>query len=513
MSNSSAIDPAISKKLAEDILLAGKKARSEEDLRINVEMILKPILERLGIASEARYEQQVTLLQGATGRTDALYGFGIIEYKRPGRLATTQGRGEAVEKLSSYLVGRARELSPSKPIDAVKKMIGIALDGQQVMFLRYASSENRAKYFQPVSLETQLEFFMHPVHRRDGFQIVGPTKINEASADWLLYTLRFFQRRALEAKALAEVFGPDSDVASAAVNVLYRKLINSTSQRIEAFFRQWDMIFGVIYGRELEKGDAVARELAKLYGVSDAPNLKKLLFAIHTYYVLLMKFLAAELISLQEGSWFKSFTAEIEAADDSTVRTQIEHLENGGLFKQFNIVNFLEGDFFRWYLDGWDATVSKSIRHIAMALQQFEPATSTIDPDTTRDLLKKLYQYLLPRRVRHDLGEAYTPDWLAERLVRQIGYDGDPSKRVLDPACGSGTFLSLCIRKAFGYAERRLIRPDELVEKLLTNIAGFDLNPLAVIAARTNFLLALGTIIRHAKRIEIPVYLCDSILR
>jgi hypothetical protein len=57
-----------------------------------------------------------------------------------------------------------------------------------------------------------------------------------------------------------------------------------------------------------------------------------------------------------------------------------------------------------------------------------------------------------------------------------------------------------------------LVRPDELVSKLLTNIAGFDLNPLAVIAARTNFLLSLGTLIRHAPKVEIPVYFCDSII-
>jgi hypothetical protein len=55
-------------------------------------------------------------------------------------------------------------------------------------------------------------------------------------------------------------------------------------------------------------------------------------------------------------------------------------------------------------------------------------------------LLKKLYQYLLPRRVRHDLGEYYTPDWLADRLIRQIGYDGNPDKRILDPSCGSERF-------------------------------------------------------------------------
>jgi hypothetical protein len=511
MTASGKIAPAVSKKLASDILAIGKRAISEEDVRLNVEHALKPVLTQLGISTEARYEQRLTLLQG-TGRADAVYGFGVIEYERPGKLSKPAGIKEVVEQLSSYLASKARELAPTKPIEAAKRMIGIGIDGQKVMYLRYAASENRARFFQPVSLETQLEFFRHKGLKRGGFQIVGPMPIDEASVDWLLYSLRFFQRRALEPHGLAEVFGPEAEVASNAIGALYHKLLATDNDRVDMFFKQWDMIFGVIYGQELERGDAAAKELAKLYNITDKPDLKRLLFAVHTYYVLLMKLLAAELISLQEGSWFQSFTADIEAASDDDLKNKIAFLEDGGLFKQFNIVNFLEGDFFRWYLDAWDTTIAQNVRHVAISLQQFEPATATIDPDGTRDLLKKLYQYLLPRRVRHDLGEYYTPDWLAERLIRQIGYDGNPDKRVLDPSCGSGTFLSLCIRKAFEYADKHLVRPEELAGKLLTNIVGFDLNPLAVIAARTNFLLSLGTLIKKVPRIEIPVYFCDSII-
>ena len=251
-------------------------------------------------------------------------------------------------------------------------MIGIGIDGAQVMYLRYSASENRARYFQPVSLETQLEFFKPKGFKRGGFQIVGPMAIDEASMDWLLYSLQFFHRRALEPHSLAEVFGPDGELASATINALYHKLLATSNRRVETFFKQWDMIFGVIYGQKLERGDAAAKELARLYSIADKPDLKKLLFAVHTYYVLLMKLLAAELISLQEGSWFASFTAEIEAASDDTLRGKIEDLENGGLFKQFNIVNFLEGDFFRWYLDVWDAGVAKSLqahRHGAPAIR------------------------------------------------------------------------------------------------------------------------------------------------
>lgn len=500
----------MAKQLAEQIRAVGKTAKSEEDVRLNVELALRHHLNQLGIQTQPSYEQPVTMLKG-TGSTDAVYGFGIIEYKRPGIIGTPRGRKELVEQLSGYLVGKAREEAPTRPHEAVKKMIGIGLDGEQVMYLRYSSSPNRARFFQPVSLETQLDFFQQK-GLKGGFQVVGPMPIDEASVDWLLYSLQFFQRRALEPHALAEVFGPKGNLASNAINVFYEKLLAGDNRRVEMFFAQWDMIFGVIYGQELERGDAAAKELAELYGITAKLNLKRLLFAVHTYYVLLMKMLAAELISLQEGSWFSSFTAEVESATEAELKTKIKHLEDGGLFKQFNIVNFLEGDFFRWYLDVWDKDIAQNFRHMAIALQQFEPATATIDPDASRDLLKKLYQYLLPRPVRHALGEYYTPDWLAERLIRQIGYDGNPNTRILDPSCGSGTFLALCIRKAFDYADKHLVRPDELVQKLLTNVVGFDLNPLAVIAARTNFLLSLGTLIKKAARIEIPVYFCDSII-
>ena len=36
----------------------------------------------------------------------------------------------------------------------------------------------------------------------------------------------------------------------------------------------------------------------------------------------------------------------------------------------------------------------ETIQEITRTLSEFEPATSTIIPEATRDLLKKLYQYL-----------------------------------------------------------------------------------------------------------------------
>jgi hypothetical protein len=96
----------------------------------------KPVLQELGITTSPKYEQRITFLEGS-GSADAVYGFGVIEYERPGRIATPAGRKEVVKQLANYLVGKARELAPTRPVESVKKMIGIGIDGREVMYLRY----------------------------------------------------------------------------------------------------------------------------------------------------------------------------------------------------------------------------------------------------------------------------------------------------------------------------------------------------------------------------------------
>lgn len=126
-----------------------------------------------------------------------------------------------------------------------------------------------------------------------------------------------------------------------------------------------------------------------------------------------------------------------------------------------------------------------------------------------------MYQNLVPKRVRHDLGEYFTPDWLAELVLKEVEYDGDLEKRVLDPACGSGTFLVLAIKDVKNYAEEHFVTDKrELLRKIVGDVVGIDLNPLAVLASRANYIIALGDLIRYIPKggVEIPVYLADSIL-
>lgn len=131
-------------------------------------------------------------------------------------------------------------------------------------------------------------------------------------------------------------------------------------------------------------------------------------------------------------------------------------------------------------------------------------------PPAGQDYFAPLYQSLFPRRVRHAAGEYYTPAWLAEYVLDEAMYRGDPHCRVLDPACGSGAFLTAAIDRIRRQNER--LERQQLCNVILSGVVGLDLNPLAVVSARANYLIALGELAPMVASAEIPVYRRDSIL-
>ncbi|MCS7206049.1 MAG: N-6 DNA methylase [Leptospiraceae bacterium] len=463
---------------AEEIL---RVAKTEEDLRIQFEKLLEPIKNELNLKSKPEYEKHVY-----SGRIDAVHGHLIIEYKSPRAFSSKKNVDSTYDQLVSYL---------NDIMNKTKKnsLIGIGFDGEKIFFVK----------------------------NKDGKWIKEPDAIdsyefNLESAKTFLIYLRSLSRLPLTAEKLAQKFGPQSELASKVISAFVNALKNWGNQtRIQTFFDEWKRIFGIIYGEQFSN---IEKEtIQRAYRVSSSVDIQELMFSIHTYFAFLMKVLVAELVTMQETKFSSSLATKFTHLSDDDLKRELEDIENGGIYAKKGITNFLEGDFFRWYLDAFDSKELKdNLREIFRAISEFEPATSIIESSYTRDLLKKLYQYLVPQEVRHRLGEYYTPDWLAELLLNEIGYDGDMEKRLLDPACGSGTFLVLAIQRAIEYGRKKKKQAKEIAENIFKNIWGFDLNPLAVIASRTNYLFAMGDLLHEfldkSKNIEIPVYLTDSVL-
>lgn len=223
----------------------------------------------------------------------------------------------------------------------------------------------------------------------------------------------------------------------------------------------WADLLKLVYGREVE---------------SDA------LWFQHTFLVVVAKCIALAVMGLNE--------------DDP------ERLLSGEAFAAAGISGAVESDFFDWVVadPGGAALVRRIMNHV----RRFRLA------EVESDVLKILYESLIDREERHGLGEYYTPDWLAAKMVKRA-IDRPLEQRVLDPGCGSGTFLFHAIRNFLAEAEDAAMPRERRAAEACAQIAGTDIHPVAVIIARVTYLLGLAPALVHrAGGVSIPVYLGDA---
>lgn len=485
----SGVTPARAKEITRVITQAARASRNEAEFRSKFSRVIEDFAGELDIPILVREEYTL-----ATGRADAAYNRLILEYEPPGSLRDTLKHGHtkhAVDQVKAYIKGVAE-----KERQKISRLVGVALDGHFYVFVRHVDGH---------------------------FLVEDPVPVNEhTTARFLRLLVSLTSGKALLPDNLIADFGSHTLTAERAAKGFYDALRATLKREPEGLvaklFEQWQTFYGEVTGYGVgstqikHKEELVSFAAGMGVGAKDLdPPL--LFFTVHTYFSLLVKLIAYLALS-RFVSGFGTRFGSLYSLDDEALAKEIEELERGGLFRRLGIRNFLEGDFFRWYLKTWNKDVANSVRLLVDRLKDYDPGTLEVSPEAARDLLKKLYHYLMPRELRHDLGEYYTPDWLAERLLNQLGYQGDPRKRLLDPACGSGTFLILAIARLKDRCLRKEgMSEQETLNVILRNIVGIDLNPLAVIAARTNYLLAIRDLLEHrTEEIDIPVYLADSIV-
>lgn len=180
-------------------------------------------------------------------------------------------------------------------------------------------------------------------------------------------------------------------------------------------------------------------------------------------------------------------------------------LARGTAFSSAQIHGVVEADFFDWVLLAPGG--QQFVTDLAHRISRFDWG------HVEHDVLKILYESVITADARASLGEYYTPDWLADRVVHATV--ADPlSQRVLDPSCGSGTFLFHAVRAYLQKADATGIANAEAVAGVTEHVFGMDVHPVAVTLARVTYLLAIGRE-RLASgdrgQITIPVYLGDSL--
>lgn len=217
------------------------------------------------------------------------------------------------------------------------------------------------------------------------------------------------------------------------------------------------------------------------------------LFVRHTYLAILARLIA------------RAFLEPDRTLDNPP---DLHKTITGEYFLQRGISNFIEDDFFTWIL-------SPSIARAGLELVA-ELANTVSGYDFGRgqpDHLASLYQELVDPPGRERPVQHRTPTWLAEYILDQeLDLSNSPDQSVFDPCCGPGTFLCTAIRLIASASSRGGTDQFDTLFHILNHVAGMDGNPLAVSVARTNYLLALGDLVKDAHPpFLLPVYLSDPV--
>ncbi|MGC9444879.1 MAG: restriction endonuclease subunit M, partial [Candidatus Methanospirareceae archaeon] len=272
-------------------------------------------------------------------------------------------------------------------------------------------------------------------------------------------------------------------------------------------------------------------------------NLFKFMFCLESAYSLFTRLIlakACEDYQLPYVEFSRFIKTEIEQTSyrgDITLLAwaiTTQHLIES--MKQRLVKSVFEGDIFYWWEDSYrdiragDALYSprfekqkgrfgEALADLILTLYKFDFSEIVGDP------LGTLYQRYFDKETRKALGEFYTPQEVVEYILDAVGYEGRGviGKRLLDPACGSGTFLVEALRRYLKASEQIADEKgwSKILEELCNeyHIVGFDIHPFATFMAQMQFMLVLIPAYKRAMDEDrrfvlnrLPIFRTDSLI-
>ena len=276
---------------------------------------------------------------------------------------------------------------------------------------------------------------------------------------------------------LTKYFGLNSDVFKAATALLTVAHDENRSRAAVAVKRNlWKELLQVALGQD---------------SVNDSDT-NDWLYVRHTYLT--------SLIAIIVQAYF-----EIDVRRHS--RSNPKQLLDGVFLRQeTGIKGITESDLFNWPIEVGE---TEYLRTIAGQVGRFDWQQNP------GDLAATLYQNAILPEEREQMGEYYTPRWLAKSITEELVTDPTNTK-VLDPACGSGTFIAAAIQNFMASTED--MPPRERLERLHENVTGIDLHPVAVQLAKATWVMTSYPVIMAAREtgqggdeVVAPIHLGDAL--
>lgn len=188
---------------------------------------------------------------------------------------------------------------------------------------------------------------------------------------------------------------------------------------------------------------------------------------------------------------------------------ELREILKGSYFTKIGIENLVEYDYFGWLSD---EPYIDDIIDISVGIQRDLMA---YDFSTVRatDLFGELISQMAGLERRILLGQAPTPKKLARMMVNKVLNDlGDIKPRLVDMCCGSGIFIVETLLQLIDITGNPQSIDSDGLALLNEAIYGFDVDPLAVLLAKVNWILVMREYIPlYSPPVHIPIYHADSL--
>ncbi len=353
--------------------------------------------------------------------------------------------------------------------------------------------------------------YLNPYEGNVGFELylenncIYERSFNRDEIDYASKELEFLLK-ILNKLRIATIEPSPENILSRVKNIVdkwERKLVlelDNISNRISIYRSIWRRNMELLYGKDVL--ESIGRDLDKL-------------FIELTIYTAFLKILGYTILESILGGG--RYTIPLRLLQEG-YKAAIKLFWEREALTRFNINYIFERDEYDWIFSPEIAEdIDEFFRDLGKELAEIDWSKPI-----GLDLLKKIYQNIVDTSLRRQLGEFYTPDWLAKLIIWRSLYilvHGKAPPKVfsenidseivelidlfykekkeipsfIDPTCGSFTFGIHYIDALLKWynTKRPNIHPIDFAYKILHNVVGIDLNPVAVITAKVNYLLQI----------------------
>lgn len=414
-------------------------------------------------------------------------------------------------------------------VDELKADYGVLTNGAEIRLFKREDHNRMSTVSLGESTKSQAADLKAALQKPE-WDITDPQSVNEylssldvVSLEGELGREHFFDTFRLEEDS------PFADLVTAMMDLLQELRDEQEAKFVKGAYDFWEASYANVPDETPDSWEPF---------IDGKQSLRDFMFCLESGHALLARLLLAK--ATQDHDFFpdnrglKRYFNELGGGFSGTIDLDAYPIAANGMIEDMRlqlVESLFEDDIFIWWSDGYAEETasqhknpfnrfrdvakegsevtrvspatrerfSRSVARVGFAVLKFDFSRIEGDP------LGDLYQRYFDPETRKALGEFYTPQPVIDYIMDGVGYEqGVSSQRIIDPSCGSGTFLVEAVNRYLEDVKRYDDDPDwaaELTELCSRpRVVGLDIHPFAVLMAQIRFMVTILPEYKKAKQ-------------